>query len=46
MGWMHELAHSAGVHTCRIPDCTDLVQVLLGTAPLYTQHPLRTIATY
>jgi hypothetical protein len=47
MGWVHELAYSAGVHTCHTPDCKNLVQVLMtrhGT--LYNRHPLNTIATY
>jgi hypothetical protein len=29
MGWVHELAHAAGVHTCHTPDCRNLVPVLL-----------------
>jgi hypothetical protein len=47
MGWVHELPHSAGVHTGRTPDCMNLVPVLLTWhSTLYNRHPLHTIATY
>jgi hypothetical protein len=29
MGWMHEPAYSAGVHTCQMSDCMNVVPVLL-----------------
>jgi hypothetical protein len=44
---MHELAQSAGVHTCHTPDCMNLVPVLLAWhSILYNRQPLHTIATY
>jgi hypothetical protein len=47
MGWMHELAQSAGVQTCHIPDGMTLVLVLLTLhSTLYNQQPLQNIATY
>jgi hypothetical protein len=43
----------AGEHTCRTPDCTDLVPVLRSMliimtlhSSLYNRHPLHTMATY
>jgi hypothetical protein len=46
MGWEHELAHSAGGHTCRSPDCMNLVPLLLTWhSTLYNQHPLHKTAT-
>jgi hypothetical protein len=32
MAWVHEIAHSAGVHTRYTPACTNLVPVLLTYA--------------
>jgi hypothetical protein len=47
MGWVRELAHSIGVHTCHNPDCMNLVPVLLTWhSTLYNQYPLHNIATY
>jgi hypothetical protein len=40
MGWEHERAHSAGVHTCLSP-ARNLVPVLLTWhSTLYNRHPL------
>jgi hypothetical protein len=42
---MHELAHSAGVHTCHTPDYMNSVPVLLTWhRTLYNRQPLHTIA--
>jgi hypothetical protein len=47
MGWMHELAHLAGVQTCHTPDGMTLVLVLLTWhSTVYNQQPLQNIATY
>jgi hypothetical protein len=47
MGWVHELTHASGVHTFLIPDCMNLVAVLLTwDTTLYNWHPIHTIATY
>jgi hypothetical protein len=44
---VHEIAPSAGVHTCHTHDCMNLVQVLLTWhSTLYNRHPLHMIATY
>jgi hypothetical protein len=47
MGWEHEVSHSAGVHTCHIPDSMNLVPALLAWhSTLYNRHSLHTKATY
>jgi hypothetical protein len=49
MVWEHELAHSAGVHTCHTPDCMNWVPVpvlLTWHSTLYNRHPTYRATTY